>query len=605
MVLDHLVVQQMGKDNGEGEIDSMLLHGAAALYESNDHGVAASDIQYTSQNVDELIDKVEADADAEVNALEDKEEAVARGVVAADASNPKEAMSFGFAKIWESNQNKLEELQQKEDRPEDLANAWQLVMENAEKERRALLAETLKDGRRVKRLAATVKYPLAGNISDDGSPSKGKGKSKARAKVKHGKQINDSSDAEYALGHGQSESDTDSIASLREGPEDLGDAQGASTIRGLAAGKQQMSNKERRDIDTARARVMEQSVAASKLVPNAELSTVHGPNGISKPNAVPGPSTYSKKATFFSTPEQRARRKAQRQAHRENKQGKQHTRFRAYGTAPQTLATQFPSSNVPDMARGPQSPFQHVPNQAKIQAGQDAIQYMYQIIRELSMSPYIIKWGFMALPELPPAERKSIYLALAHAIDDQLHMRQLERYFANSETWAAVSHVFDCGAVVVSDAPRDRIVPPLPVEAKRWKDQNMPSSVAHPAYQQHLPSPIGSPELFPPTNGIAAPATRPPPHLYPSSLLAELPPEVQQSPTHSTGSILEGSLNPIQPQTCSYCGKAHSVRQCSDILTVADLETYRSIILESDEPEADMVSVVSAVAKFADMPTAA
>ena len=596
MVLDHLVVQQMGKNNEEGEIDSMLLHGAAALYESNEHGVAASDIQYTSQNVEELIDKVEADAEAEVNALREKDGAAAKEVDAADASKPKESMSFGFAKIWEADQNKLEELQEKEDRPEDSANAWQLVMENAEKERRARLADSLRDGRRVKRKAATVKYQLAGTVSDGNTPEKGKGRSQPKVKLPDGKQSNDSSDAEYALGYGQSDLDSDSITSFPDDLDDLEFAHRASNIRGLAAGKKTMSAKERRDIETARA--MEQSAAASKLVPNVETPPVSGPNGILIPNAVPGPSKESEKPTFVDTPEQRAERKAKWKAHRERKQRKQQAKLLANGSGSLTFPTQYSSQNVHNGVLGTQSPLQHASNPAKIQAGQHALQYMFQILREFSMTHYITQWGYMALPEIPPAERKSIYLVLAQAVDEQLYIRGLERYFAQSETYSSASHVFECGAVVISDAPRDKLMPPLPVEGKRWKDQKTDSSAARPTYQQHLPSPLESPKLHPPPSGIAAPAALPP---RPQStyVIDKKPQKVRRSPTHSTGARPRRSLNPMQSQTCSYCGQAHSVRQCSEILTVVDLRTFRSAILESDEPEADKVGVISATVESA------
>jgi chromodomain-helicase-DNA-binding protein 4 len=79
MVLDHLVVQQMDKENEEGDIDNMLLHGAAALYDSNEDGFSASDIRYSPQDVEDLIDKVEADAAAEAKEMEERERRKAEG----------------------------------------------------------------------------------------------------------------------------------------------------------------------------------------------------------------------------------------------------------------------------------------------------------------------------------------------------------------------------------------------------------------------------------------------------------------------------------------------------------------------------------------------
>jgi chromodomain-helicase-DNA-binding protein 4 len=65
MVLDHLVVQNLGKDNEEEDVSSMLLAGAKALYETNADGISASDISYTPKQVEEMIDKVEKQAEKE------------------------------------------------------------------------------------------------------------------------------------------------------------------------------------------------------------------------------------------------------------------------------------------------------------------------------------------------------------------------------------------------------------------------------------------------------------------------------------------------------------------------------------------------------------
>ena len=101
MVLDHLVVQNLGKDNEEEDVSTMLLAGAKALYETNADGTSASDITYTSKQVEEMIDKVEMQAEEEAVLLRqkwEKEDAMTEDE-RLEALNTKgsETLNFAFA----------------------------------------------------------------------------------------------------------------------------------------------------------------------------------------------------------------------------------------------------------------------------------------------------------------------------------------------------------------------------------------------------------------------------------------------------------------------------------------------------------------------------
>lgn len=592
MVLDHLVVQQMGKDNEEGEIDNMLLHGAAALYEANEDGIAASDIQYTSQNVDELIDKVEQDAEVEAEALVEKEEAAARGETVTEIVKAKETMSFGFAKIWEADQKRLKEVSEEEDRPEDTMNAWQLVVENAEKERRKRLDIDLKEGRS-KRKAAAIKYRADGILSDE---TPGKKKSKKTTK---GKKYVDSSDAEYAAVLGQSESETDSITSFPDGVENLMDEHGNPFVRCIAAGKKTLSRKERKKIEIARA--MEKGKPVIVPVPNGHAAP-NSVNGNPAPNAIAGPSTTngSKSMIVPETYEQRAIRKATRTA--EKKTAKD--RFRQMQAGLEQQIDQRPngaSSSAPHDISSPRHAKGTLPTRvhglmdaAKLQAGQAIFQFMYQILRECNMGHDIDKWALMALPEIPVGERKHIYLSLAQAVDDQLHTRRMDHYFTKPDVYNTATFLLDAGVPIIPDTIPDGRVPPLPVQATRWRDE---AGSGPPPPQQHLspqhynphPTPHESPQTIP--EAIAAPAVQPDHLTAPDTSFKPMVPAPRspRSP-HTNGDLLDGLMDSADQQTCAFCQKGHSVQDCAQIPTVKDLEGFRDAILESDEPEEEKVS---------------
>lgn len=149
MVLDHLVVQNLGKDNEEEDVSSMLLAGAKALYETNADGISASDVSYTPKQVEEMIDKVEKQAEEEAVLYQqkwDKEDAMTEDErLAALNTKGSETMNFAFAKIWEMDKGELEEVDGVEDMEDDMDDNWMTVFENAEKERARKEAEEIQN----------------------------------------------------------------------------------------------------------------------------------------------------------------------------------------------------------------------------------------------------------------------------------------------------------------------------------------------------------------------------------------------------------------------------------------------------------------------------
>jgi hypothetical protein len=221
LVLDHLIVQSMKEEHEEGEIDDMILHGAKALYEADAEGRSATDIIYNSKNVDELIDRVEQEANEEAKAMEEGEKDKARRLTSGDEviegqTKAKEGMSFGFAKIWEAGENGMAEVQGEEEGPQgeekdvqDQTTAWEAVMLNAraaEAKRKADEEEARQ--KRLRRANPVQQYQPDGMLSDDSPQAKKIKKAKGKGKGKATKHAADSSDAEFAPGAaGASESE--------------------------------------------------------------------------------------------------------------------------------------------------------------------------------------------------------------------------------------------------------------------------------------------------------------------------------------------------------------------------------------------------------------
>jgi hypothetical protein len=222
MVLDHLVVQNLGKDNEEEDVSSMLLAGAKALYETNADGVSASDISYTPKQVEEMLDKVEKQAEEEAVLYQqkwDKDDAMTEDErLAALNTKGSETMNFAFAKIWEMDKGELEEVDGGGDMEEDMDDNWMTVFENAEKERARKEAEEIQNKKeRRKRI----------DYGFDDTPKKKNGKSKTTKSKDRSRETSiirqyQSSDSEFHIGTGEvSADDSTDLEVIPEAMSDL------------------------------------------------------------------------------------------------------------------------------------------------------------------------------------------------------------------------------------------------------------------------------------------------------------------------------------------------------------------------------------------------
>jgi chromodomain-helicase-DNA-binding protein 4 len=570
MVLDHLVVQQMDKQNEEGDIDNMLLHGAAALYEAGEDGIAASDIRYTSQNVDELIDKVQKDADDEAAALASQQvggddRAEGEGV---DEPKAKETMSFGFAKIWEADKNRLGEIEEK-DQPEDEDEVFRQFLTNLEEEkRRKVLAGVDGNAKQQRRNAAALgrNYATKDGMLSDSTPKKdwrGKGK-----KGKKGMGQDSSSDVDFAL-LAASESDDESDIS-DDAQEDLGlSADGTYAINGIT--KKAHSVKRRKLMESM-------SAATTTTVTDAEAaallaSTVPGPpvNAIAGSSRSTGTASPTKAARSIPTltADKITAAKAKR------KQEKDLARAQRYKTAGDLLSRHTIITEHPDRPTTKAFP----PSSAKsITAGQQVLQWLYHILRELGMKSQLDIWAIMALPEVPQQERQKYYANLGTQVDNVMVKRGGQRYFTAEKQLQVVVALFATKAPAVPDErPENPVL-------------EIPRGDLHGSTSTGSANGQGQPGM----TSTGRPRDRPSHMLKANAQYASIPPPAASSTASRkelgpVPSIRAPQAGPSQPRqatlSCPRCGEGHDLQSCRIMSSPAELLEYKRIISESNEDE--------------------
>ncbi|KAJ5823461.1 SNF2-related protein [Penicillium robsamsonii] len=153
MALDHVLIDRIEADQDGEDLESILQHGAQALFNDDD----SADIKYDSQSIDNLLDRSQAEQ-ADQMATE-------------EASNQNESAQFNFARVWQKDRDSLEEVTETEDTPVDLT-VWEQILQEREREAQeeaSRQAEGLGRGKR-KRGAPRYNTTIEG-VDDDENPS--------------------------------------------------------------------------------------------------------------------------------------------------------------------------------------------------------------------------------------------------------------------------------------------------------------------------------------------------------------------------------------------------------------------------------------------------
>ncbi|OCF46003.1 hypothetical protein I317_00091 [Kwoniella heveanensis CBS 569] len=552
MVLDHLVVQQMGKANEEGDIDDLLLRGAEAVF-SNEGGMNVPDIVYNSKNVDELIDKVEADAEAEAQEMERRETAIANGE--AEPSRSKRATQFGFAKIWEADQTELLAAEEALDSgdADRLEVNWEQIFENMRKEK-AMQDGRAGDGIRIRRMRKAAKGQYVLDIGDqrestpDGKQKKKRGRPKGKGKDVQLDRLGSasSSDADFTFKPEDAVSADDDAVSVSSVPDGLSaimtDDHGLPIPRGRGlVGKQKMTKHEKRLWEAAR---------ALHGVPNATVplplpGPSNGPGTIVeaqaqsqlRPQPQMGTSSIQQNGKRPSDPENEEERKRRRQEARALVISKSDPAARA-NAASSLVISPFTYEHI-----SPPITDQQFAEAQKILA------WLYSIVKELGVDKDMKRWGLMALPEVPPEDRERRYRQLADDTDNRLAMLSQPRYFSLPAQIDKVIPLFRAGAPAIPEKP----FKPLP-------------------YPRDIGSFLRNPAKAP---------QQPPPHKH-----GTVKPYTH-TPRRDPGLDFFNSLFGGAPPICENCRGAHQLSECANLPTLVDLASLRQALLSGPDNPAD------------------
>lgn len=182
MALDHVLIQQMDQEDEVGmDLESVLRHGAAALFDGDNTG----DIHYDSASVDKLLDRSQVENTG--------------------TGDDKSAESqFSFARIWANDKADLEDTLGDSGDSTPNPSVWEKILQERERayaEEAALRAETLGRG---KRRRQNVDYGQDGADADVFSP----------VKVRKHMRTEDASDTDFqAQGADSDENDTEGYES--------------------------------------------------------------------------------------------------------------------------------------------------------------------------------------------------------------------------------------------------------------------------------------------------------------------------------------------------------------------------------------------------------
>ncbi|KAJ5638067.1 hypothetical protein N7490_007946 [Penicillium lividum] len=152
LALDHVLIERMEDEEDEEDLESILRHGAQALFENDD----SADIHYDSESIDKLLDRSQAEKTAEKNKDQDSKNG------AAQANNPQ----FNFARVWQKDAGTLEEVIVSEDTPVD-ETVWAKILNEREDHAREEAFRKAEDFGRGKRKRAQVNYQSVHDEAND------------------------------------------------------------------------------------------------------------------------------------------------------------------------------------------------------------------------------------------------------------------------------------------------------------------------------------------------------------------------------------------------------------------------------------------------------
>lgn len=491
MVLDHLVVQNLNTADEEVDIDSIIMHGAKALYEKTDQAGNERGIIWNSKNVNDLIDEAEREVNKEWDAFKMRwkleDEMKERGE---KPETNKEARAFGFAKIWEVDQAgmvEIEEVEEDKELEEDEGGLAALS-------RHAIVDPTEegvgREGTRVRQIPAQqlrqqqYEKELEEALAMGDTPVKkkaGKQGKKGKGKEKEIEVQDDKYDQDFAL---LADDSSDSDYNGTSGGEEA-----LSGISGKPVGTKGMVQRQHGPGGAAAgAGVMKVAKALAKA---QRLSGVGVNNGDIPPTSSSNTSPRKhKQPSHRLTEEEKRLRKEARQAEKRRMneiavpeyQGPNgdgfgigggldddpyaHLMWPLEGAPPlSSPSTSFlnPINTTTATTGNPPSPDHRskLSTLALNKDGQHVLQWLYHVLREFVFPEELKMWAKIGLVELPTAEREGYYNLLSKKADARLSALNFESYFLIPSSKSAVFRLIRSKRSILPSGPAKAIIGPL------------------------------------------------------------------------------------------------------------------------------------------------
>ncbi|KAJ5482847.1 hypothetical protein N7539_006293 [Penicillium diatomitis] len=147
LALDHVLIERMEATEDEEDLESVLKHGAQALFSDDD----SPDIHYDADSINALLDRSQAEQTKEA---------------ASDTPVSSEAPQFSFARVWQNDRGSLEEVTETEEADVDAA-LWEGILREREREAAEEAYRKAERLGRGKRKRATVNYQTLREEEDD------------------------------------------------------------------------------------------------------------------------------------------------------------------------------------------------------------------------------------------------------------------------------------------------------------------------------------------------------------------------------------------------------------------------------------------------------
>ncbi|CAG8355983.1 unnamed protein product [Penicillium salamii] len=189
LALDHVLIDRMEADEDEEDLESILQHGAQALFNDDD----SADIKYDVPAIDKLLDRSQVEQ--------------AKVVTHGDDSNSNNQNQFNFARVWQIDRDSLEEVVETEDAPLD-SSVWQQILDEREREAQEQLSRKEEGLGRGKRKRPTISYNTKMQVDDEDDTELTPTKS-PMAKMRKTAADHDYQEPDPAAATAESESDDD------------------------------------------------------------------------------------------------------------------------------------------------------------------------------------------------------------------------------------------------------------------------------------------------------------------------------------------------------------------------------------------------------------